>query len=98
MSPYVADQSTGESFAWATLAIILIVLLVAVLIGYFALWSPSQTTVVVPQQQPPTAVTPGPQGPPGPPGPSGAGPKEEPGSGETGKSTTPQPDSGNQGQ
>jgi hypothetical protein len=82
------DDTAGEAFAWSTLAIVLVVLIIALAIAYFSWWGPRQTVVVAPQQPPATApAPPGPSGPPGPPGPpgkpppaaerSGAGPSQQ---------------------
>src|SRR5688572_5324273 len=87
MSPVVYRED--DSPAWGMMAIVLVVALFALLIGYFAWWRPGQveaeprngdTTIVQPQPSnpPPTIIpvpNPGAPGPPGPAGPAGpAGP------------------------
>lgn len=93
MRPGVTSDP-GESFAWATLVIVLVVLLCVVAVAYFAWWQPSHriTVVVSPRvstTSPPATSAPRPQAPNasggGKTGPSGQnpsqGPSPEPGGG-----------------
>ena len=92
------DTATG--FAFGTLMMILVVVLVLGLIGYFAWWAPGpavvpeRTNTIIHESSP---GTPGPPGPAGAPGPSGApgvpGPSGSPGPsgppGQPGPNSTP---------
>jgi|GEM_PF-2922355 len=61
-----SDPVLEERSAWSTIVIVLVVLIIALLIGYFAWYAPSrQNTVVIAQ---PAVATPGPQGLQGPAG------------------------------
>jgi hypothetical protein len=88
MSTTTEDSATG--FAFGTMMMILVVLLVLGLVGYFAWWAPgpaidrdNDATIVVPGGTTPVPGPPGPPGPagsPGAPGPSGpSGPPGTPG-------------------
>ena len=89
-------EDTATGFAFGTLMLVLVVVLVLGLVGYFAWWAPARAvdtdhdTIVVP------GATQGPPGPAGPPGPSGSpgapGPSGSPGpSGAPGPSGPPGP-------
>lgn len=91
MSPHVVHDDAGEGFAWATLAIVLLVILGVAVASYFAWWAPSREPVIVqqPQPAPPAPTMPGPPGPPGPqgePGPQGSPGPANPGQGGAGPS------------
>jgi len=89
---YTRDVVEGES-SWAPLAVIMTVLVVALLCGYFFWYAPSRTVVAAPSHDvtvtapgpsaPSTIVipsSPGPSGAPGSPGPAGpSGPAGSPG-------------------
>lgn len=83
MSTTSEDTATG--FAFGTMMLILVVVLVFALVGYFAWWAPASSTAPVIERE--TIVVPGGQGPPGPSGPAGPpgqsgpqGPSGSPGS------------------
>lgn len=102
MSPVVYRDD--ESSAWGVMAIVMVVAVFALLIGYFAWWRPTQINaeprerniIVQPQAQPssPTVVpvpVPGPAGPQGPAGASGASGPAGP-AGPAGPSAPAQPE------
>src|SRR5258707_10632081 len=68
MSPVVYRDDS--SFAWGTLLLVLVVLLVIFMVGYFAWYQPTYVHETVINQ--PTSNAPGPPGPPGPSGSPGA--------------------------
>jgi hypothetical protein len=70
-------DETATGFAFGTLMLVLVVVLVLGLVGYFAWWAPGPVV----QERTNTIVTPSGTGPQGPPGPAGApGPTGAPGS------------------
>jgi hypothetical protein len=107
MSPVVYRED--ESSAWGVVAIVMVVALFALMIGYFAWWRPANVNaesrqpdvinVQPPATQPsPTVIpvpVPGPQGPAGAPGPAGpAAPAQPAPAPEPVPSTEPAPSPG----